>query len=829
MRVKSIRLIYAFAIIAAFAFSAAAQGVKRVVIVKIDGLPSYYVDRFVKQRDPETGRSVLPWFDEVFYKNGTRLPNFYTRGMSLSGPAWGQLDTGQHLQIKGNVEYDRYTLHAYDYLNFFPYYMNYGLKKVADMPAVEVMDQLGIPLFADAFPYDRRYTSQQLYQRGNNWEVLGSGFIKLYPGNPGDFIDEWTLGLNFRKVTIDQAERDIIGKLVRRPEIDYYDYYDVSLDHVSHHNNDTASRLNGLRDLDRLIGKLWVAISSSSRADETALVLVSDHGFNSEENVYSQGFNLVKLLASSSGGAHHVITKRRLMLDYSVKGLYPLVPLIKTSSAESFYLKGQSNDYSTALFDFDGNERSAIHLRNSDLNTLHILLQQLQGNKLPGAVRNAATNAFFGIIDRRRSGWQTMLEQLTEELDALARRNAVQSDIVAKLPKVDPADVGKGLDKVDRRVRALAALDVRYEASYRKYATTLRTLLELKRATFHPKQIKIADLIAPGAMGEANTIHQLQNYTVGLSSGGLRLEANQTLDVEASFARVNYFELLAGQIIRNNVQPKLSNRPVDFVATRIPSGALADSLPADLRPTADAVWLVGSTGKQVLILSRTDGSVRSYRYLPVADLRQSEDGKVTFRVVDWSGGVPLKYFEDPNFVATADKRSWLNEWHSEQEWLRAVHLTQYASAIIGLCEQLIHHPVPGDDVADLTADEKLMSRFRDRQRRLTEADLLILANNHWNFDVRGFNPGGNHGSFFRVSTNSTFMIAGGRATGIPRGLAVQEPYDGLSFMPTILRLMGKIDSDNRPVPELSAMGFRRFPGRVVRELTELASRAPAAK
>ena len=97
---------------------ASAQNVKRVVIVKIDGLPGYYVDRFVKQRDPETGKSVLPWFDEVFYKNGTRVPNFYTRGMSLSGPSWGQLDTGQHLQIKGNVEYDRFTTRAYDYLNF---------------------------------------------------------------------------------------------------------------------------------------------------------------------------------------------------------------------------------------------------------------------------------------------------------------------------------------------------------------------------------------------------------------------------------------------------------------------------------------------------------------------------------------------------------------------------------------------------------------------------------------------------------------------------------------------------------------------------------------
>ena len=98
-------------------------------------------------------------------------------------------------------------------------------------------------------------------------------------------------------------------------------------------------------------------------------------------------------------------------------------------------------------------------------------------------------------------------------------------------------------------------------------------------------------------------------------------------------------------------------------------------------------------------------------------------------------------------------------------------------------------------------------------------DLLILANNHWNFDVRGFNPGGNHGSFFRVSTNSTFMIAGGARTGIPRGIAVEQPYDSMSFMPTILRLMGKIDDENQPTAEMREKGFRVFPGRIIKEIT----------
>src|SRR3954463_11300759 len=92
-------------------FNAAAFAqAKRVVILKVDGLQPDIVDSFVRERDPRTGKSLLPWIENVFYERGSRLENFYVRGMSLSGPSWSMLDTGQHLQIKGNVEYDRLTL-----------------------------------------------------------------------------------------------------------------------------------------------------------------------------------------------------------------------------------------------------------------------------------------------------------------------------------------------------------------------------------------------------------------------------------------------------------------------------------------------------------------------------------------------------------------------------------------------------------------------------------------------------------------------------------------------------------------------------------------------
>lgn len=791
------------------------------MIIKIDGLPGHYVDRFVKQRDSTTGRSILPWFEEVFYKSGTRLPNFYTRGMSLSGPSWGQLDSGQHLQIKGNVEYDRYTGHAYDYLNFIPYYINYGLGKKADLPAVEVFDQLSIPILADAFDYKNRYTSQQLYQRGNNWEVLASGFVKLYPGNPKDFIDEWTIGLNLRKVTVDQAERDILGKLGTRPDIDYFDYYDVSFDHVSHHNSDTASRLASLKELDRLIGRFWVAIQSSSRADETALVLVSDHGFNSEDRVYSQGFNLVKLLGSSSGGAHHVVTKRRLMLDYSIKGIYPLVPLIKTASDNSYYLRGQSSEYPTALLDFDGNERSSVHLRNSDLNMLHILLKEMQQEKLTREMRTAVENAFFDLIDRHRADWRQTVDQLGEELAALTRWSEANRKLIeTRSKKFTPDEIATGVDKAVRREAALTQNAVETEATVSKYLSTLSNLLALKRGSFDARRVEIADVIAPGAMGDPNSLNQIQNYVAGIATDGLVLDSNRKLDIERSFLRVNYFDVLHEQRVRNNVQTGVSNKPIDFVAIHLPLESFGQAFVED-QPTEDPIFLSGSPEKQILILEReNEDGVRLYKYLPVAGLRQDSAGRTTFQKKDWSDGFPLKYFEDENFgVPLSSRAAWLDEWHSEADWFKAVHKTLYSNGLIGLNEQLDRHPVFDGDTPGISDDERLIRRFRERQRHLTEADLLILANNHWNFDVRGFNPGGNHGSFFRVSTNSTCMIAGGKSTGIPRGLEVSQPYDGLSFMPTLLKLMGKIDDDNKPVGDMKTRGFRRFPGRVIRELT----------
>lgn len=818
---RHLRLILVVALVCVACQATAFANTKRLVIIKCDGLPYDLVDRVVKQRDNDTGKSALPWIDHIFYQRGSRLSSFYVRGMSLSAPSWSLLETGQHLQIKGNVEFDRYTLHSYDYLNFFPVYIAGIVGSRIDMPGVEVLDSLGLPLLPDAFGHEERYLTTSLYQRGVRYSTLQGSLQNRFNKSAKELFDEWTMGFELRSALRDELVRELIAKLAN-PKVRYLDLMLMDFDHIAHHNNDTLSQLAVLKEMDSIIGQIWTAIQQSPLADDTALVIVSDHGFNSDPQIYSQGYNLVKLLGSRAGGGHHVITKRRLMLDYAIKGVNPLVPLITTTTQDTYYLKGQSTDYPTAMLDFDGNERASVHLRDSDLNLLHILLQQLQRRDLAEDVRKAAFDAFFGVIERRRADWQRDLTQLKTQLGALNRAIEEQQKLWESQPKkFTKEQIAAGLD--DKAKRIFVQLDrwQREQKDYTEYAATLQNLLKLSAEAFSPERIKIPTVIPKQSMGDRNSIYELQNYVAGIEPGGLVLNHDGSLNMERSFVRIDYFALLQGVAVRNNVQRGIGNRPIDMIASRLPRELVLSHIDdKDIDP--DVIWVTAGPNRQALLLSRRDAAGNlSFRYLPISNLREDANGRLSFQSISWQAGLPLRIFEDPNLkIPGADRTAWLSQWHTDREWLDALHRTHYSNGLIGLHEELARHwneKLSSED-SSLADQERVMRDYERRKRELVEPDMLIVAHDHWNFDVRGFNPGGNHGSFFRISTHSVFMVAGGQNTGIPRALDVDTPYDSLSFVPTLLALTGDLRDDNEPVTTLQRKGFTRFPGRVVQEL-----------
>jgi hypothetical protein len=770
-----------------------AAEVKRVVIVKLDGVPENVLERELSRIDPITHKSTLPWMDRVFAQGGTRVDNFYVRGISLSTPSWSLLDTGQHLQIHGNAEFDRYTAHVYDYMNFFPFYLGYARSHQVDMPGVEVLDDQKIPLLIDYFPYPAIYQSFQLYQRGVRWETLRNALPSHFSHGLRELLDEWTIGFGLSGTVEEQTEKELIAKL-NDPAIQYLDYFTGDFDHVAHATSDLASQRLVLQRIDALIGRVWTAIQASPLAAQTVLVAVSDHGMNTQAGVYSQGYNLLRFFNSRAGGAHHVMTNRHPLDEFKLRGLDPFVSEVVTPSDESLYLKGEADDYPTALLDPDGNERASVYLRNSAFNMLHILLQQINRSGTNASIRRAAITAFFRVINQHRAEWQATLQQVSEELGAVRRAIERQSARIESEPKKwTPEQRDAGLDRAARRQAVQLDSWRDEERTYSAYLRALSKLLTLEPNDFDRHKLTAEELIPKRAMGEPNSVYDLQNYVIGPAGDG--------------FERIDYPQLITNLSVRNNVQSAVGSRPVDFVAMSIPKSAF--KFAAGDAPAEDPIWLYASENRQVLILSQG----AELRYLPIRALHQDAAGSVHFEPAALAPGFPLRYFEDQNLVvAGADREQWLNSWHSEADWFRATHQTAYSNGIIGLHEQFLP-PLLAPHSDDL--DAALLARFNQRRRRLAQPDFQIFANDHWNFNVRNFNPGGNHGSFLRVSMHAILLFAGGVDTGIPRHREVEAPYDSLSFVPTILDLVGK---------QADAM---KLPGRPIQEVLPGASPSTA--
>ena len=114
--------------------------------------------------------------------------------------------------------------------------------------------------------------------------------------------------------------------------------------------------------------------------------------------------------------------------------------------------------------------------------------------------------------------------------------------------------------------------------------------------------------------------------------------------------------------------------------------------------------------------------------------------------------------------------------------MRATHKTHYSNGVIGVVEEL--SPV-GDNVPGRAGLDPVLLRYERRRRELVQADVHLFTSDHWNFNTRFPNPGGNHGSFLRISTHSVWMMAG---AGVHKG-RVQEPVDSLEFPRALLELL----------------------------------------
>ena len=229
-----------------------------------------------------------------------------------------------------------------------------------------------------------------------------------------------------------------------------------------------------------------------------------------------------------------MVTNRHPLDEFKLSGLDPFVSEVVTPSEESLYLKGQADDYPTALLDPDGNERASVYLRNSDFNALHILLREINRPGVDPAIRRDAIAEFCHVIDRHRNEWSATVRELSEELAALRRAmEQRRAEIQSQPKKWTPEQRDAGLDKAARRLAVELDSWREQEHNYSAYLRALSTLLDLEPAEFDRRHLTAADLIPKRAMGDANSVYDLENYIVGPSPAN-------PLD----FERINYPKLL---------------------------------------------------------------------------------------------------------------------------------------------------------------------------------------------------------------------------------------------------------------------------------------------
>jgi hypothetical protein len=141
-----------------FALVATALGAdipRRLVILKVDGMGQDQLMAALEKRDPGDRQVAIAVAAANLCRTRHHLRKLLHPRYQPQRPSWSMLDTGHHLVIRGNVEYDRFTGEVYDYLNFFPLYIGYARQRQVDMPGVEVLDRAGIPLLIDHFQYPK--------------------------------------------------------------------------------------------------------------------------------------------------------------------------------------------------------------------------------------------------------------------------------------------------------------------------------------------------------------------------------------------------------------------------------------------------------------------------------------------------------------------------------------------------------------------------------------------------------------------------------------------------------------------------------------------------
>ena len=804
----------------------------RVILFKVDGLPGLLIEAaLAPQSDavlrlPFPGRfredyratqtlvdreELLPNMKEYFVRQGVRAGTIFTGTLPLSAPVWAQIDSGQPSIVKRNYYFNRASGASRVYLNGLFDSAGKLIKGSGRTHALWELDLLGIPILPDAFPPARVWSSLQPLSRKRSAIQLGAmGKFLVRAGErgfrPGAVIHQHLSHLVAypdHGERLDQSLSQTLAKWLKwRAEGDLSETLDfitalfVSIDHRLHLDSSYRSVLHLLVKLDDWFGEVMGAVEQTARRNRTLVAMVSDHGMNLYPVHINYGFPINPWLRRPEFGGHTVLSPEVEDSDHALTRPIPGVDFARVyESPASPYGEAVpfgSKGYFTAFAANMGNPRFDLFLRHSDLNRLHLLL--LDSLRLRNDVEklDRVFEVFLPVFQGVRPWLEAdavSLQQAAEVFEAWSEQH-----LAAGMPSA--RDAGSRLASESRL--------------YRNQAAILRRLLALpleEKEWCHVIRsgFEIDEVIPRGYFGPPNALEQLGNYPVGWAKPAAERWSQSD---ETPFRTLNYLDLITGYRALN--PDAYGNRyPFNFLVVPIPSENLTGWKGLPLR---QALWLLASEDRgQAVLLEATDGTLW---YAPLKNRGELAS-------LDAAGATgsrdPLGY---PNrlWARWLAPRRWVSETARLETSLVPVILADlfrpnFQDYLSGESRAGVLMPLDGSG-----RREDLLGALRFRFRQATP-DFRVWMRHGWNVNTMGQQPGGSHGGFLPLETQTTFMVWGGEELGLKRGRKLSGAFLTLDIAPTLMDAIGRLDPVSRrivPDPEqLSAPEFPPFPGRII--------------
>ncbi len=841
----------------------------RVIVIKVDGLSPWLVEAAVNPEDDlaisqlddpvqfrravthfrqQLGRQqLLPNLERYFFRNGVRAQHMYSATVTLSAVAWSVLDTGQPSVVKGHGVFERDTGYSRSYLDFLRDTVDFIKRRGDKTLGVWVLDQAGVSLTSDAFDPDRVWMAPQMYLRPDLREYLSrmgmefvsrghkfsepqtilKGHLAARVGDPQyvEFGEAFMMEQLSRKI----LERDYTGS----EPYDLLTGFFSQIDHQQHSEPSPEGLLARLIHFDELVGEVFHAVEHSQRRANTYVVIISDHGQEFVPGLTAASVPLTRLFRSRMLGGH---TTQTLLSEETDRALtVPLSGVDYPRLYESdFSPYGKAapggvgeKGWPTTYVEPFGNARAELHLRNNDLNRLHLVLLALrradyteeQGQRLGERLQESLL-----AIDR----W------LPADLSALRDYYLGASDWTGFLDQSpDPYQS----DTAARLRVELKRLEPQLEILTRLQALVERAKAKPVLAELRSQRPRVVDYIPQRYYGPRNSFYQLSHYTVGLDDNQQWVET--TVDWQGRPVPMDYFQVLSDFEVANPPTPDNRN-PFDLIVHAIApetiQAALVDKkLVSSDELLQDVVWVRSTVkddprkGGEGLIMRRGDGLVK---YVPVERLSQDAVGHFSF--VSAMERDPLALLSDPTFLAVAgeDPSSWLAQWHTAKDWLDAIHETRYTTALLVFLDlagqnyrAFIERPEFQRDLVGFSSEAMKQRYLRGLERKYSNfrGDFWVWSSNHFNFSSKGPEPAGSHGGLGWRVARTSFFLWGGEQTGVRRAAMLEEPATTLDVAPTILCLAGRLSSGHRAIAPSAAAPPRprpSYPGHALDVLSD---------